>query len=129
MQRSRADRDVNVGICLDGTQLAEREPATVFLDLAETPTVEIRTKPRRDDAPQELPNRWSVAARRRRELLRILWRLHDVHELSGIVAQLGRYFPRVLQIGSTKPRAIFHPFGEEFGPVCYLGRIDKMTLS
>ncbi len=28
--------------CLDGTQLAEREPAKVFNDLAETPGVEIR---------------------------------------------------------------------------------------
>jgi hypothetical protein len=33
-----------VGICLDGTQLGEREPAKAFSDLAETPTVEIRTK-------------------------------------------------------------------------------------
>jgi phosphatidylserine/phosphatidylglycerophosphate/cardiolipin synthase-like enzyme len=39
-----ADRGVKVRIYLDGTQLAEREPAKVFRDLAETPGVEIRTK-------------------------------------------------------------------------------------
>ena len=39
-----ADRGVKVRIYLDGTQLAEREPAKVFLELAETPSVEIRTK-------------------------------------------------------------------------------------
>jgi phosphatidylserine/phosphatidylglycerophosphate/cardiolipin synthase-like enzyme len=39
-----ADRGVRVRIYLDGTQLAEREPARVFRDLAETPGVEIRTK-------------------------------------------------------------------------------------
>jgi phosphatidylserine/phosphatidylglycerophosphate/cardiolipin synthase-like enzyme len=39
-----ADRDVKVRIYLDGTQLAEREPAKVFQDLAETPGVEIRIK-------------------------------------------------------------------------------------
>jgi phosphatidylserine/phosphatidylglycerophosphate/cardiolipin synthase-like enzyme len=33
-----ADRGVKVRIYLDGTQLAEREPAKVFNDLAETPT-------------------------------------------------------------------------------------------
>jgi phosphatidylserine/phosphatidylglycerophosphate/cardiolipin synthase-like enzyme len=33
-----------VRLYLDGTQLAEREPAKVFQDLAETPGVEIRTK-------------------------------------------------------------------------------------
>jgi phosphatidylserine/phosphatidylglycerophosphate/cardiolipin synthase-like enzyme len=39
------DRGVKVRIYLDGTQLAEREPAKVFLDLAaETPGVEIRIK-------------------------------------------------------------------------------------
>jgi phosphatidylserine/phosphatidylglycerophosphate/cardiolipin synthase-like enzyme len=32
-----ADRDVRVRIYLDGTQFAEREPAKVFQDLAETP--------------------------------------------------------------------------------------------
>jgi phosphatidylserine/phosphatidylglycerophosphate/cardiolipin synthase-like enzyme len=36
-----ADRGVAIRIYLDGTQLAEREPAKVFRDLAETPGVEI----------------------------------------------------------------------------------------
>jgi phosphatidylserine/phosphatidylglycerophosphate/cardiolipin synthase-like enzyme len=39
-----ADRGVYIRIYLDGTQLAEREPAKVFRDLAETPGVEIRIK-------------------------------------------------------------------------------------
>jgi phosphatidylserine/phosphatidylglycerophosphate/cardiolipin synthase-like enzyme len=39
-----ADRGVHVRIYLDGAQLAEREPAKVFQDLAETPGVEIRIK-------------------------------------------------------------------------------------
>jgi phosphatidylserine/phosphatidylglycerophosphate/cardiolipin synthase-like enzyme len=39
-----ADRGVKVRVYLDGTQLAEREPAKVFNDLAGTPGVEIRTK-------------------------------------------------------------------------------------
>jgi phosphatidylserine/phosphatidylglycerophosphate/cardiolipin synthase-like enzyme len=39
-----ADRGVKVRIYLDGTQLAEREPAKVFHDLAETPGAEIRIK-------------------------------------------------------------------------------------
>jgi phosphatidylserine/phosphatidylglycerophosphate/cardiolipin synthase-like enzyme len=39
-----ADRGVHIRIYLDGTQLAEREPAKVFNDLAETPGVEIRIK-------------------------------------------------------------------------------------
>jgi phosphatidylserine/phosphatidylglycerophosphate/cardiolipin synthase-like enzyme len=39
-----ADRGVKVRIYLDGSQLAEREPAKPFRDLAETPGVEIRTK-------------------------------------------------------------------------------------
>jgi phosphatidylserine/phosphatidylglycerophosphate/cardiolipin synthase-like enzyme len=39
-----ADRGVKVRIYLDETQLAEREPARVFQDLAATPGVEIRTK-------------------------------------------------------------------------------------
>jgi phosphatidylserine/phosphatidylglycerophosphate/cardiolipin synthase-like enzyme len=62
-----ADRGVHIRIYLDGTQLAEREPAKVFNDLAETPGVEIRIK---HDAPQELPNRRQVAAHRR-ELFRV----------------------------------------------------------
>jgi phosphatidylserine/phosphatidylglycerophosphate/cardiolipin synthase-like enzyme len=37
-----ADRGVKVRIYLDGTQLAEREPAKLFFDLAVTPGVEIR---------------------------------------------------------------------------------------
>src|SRR3977135_3422982 len=41
-----ADRGVKVRIYLDGTQLAEREPAKVFQDLAETPGVEITIKRR-----------------------------------------------------------------------------------
>jgi phosphatidylserine/phosphatidylglycerophosphate/cardiolipin synthase-like enzyme len=42
-----------VRIYLDGTQLAEREPAKVFQDLVETPGVEIR--PKRDHgAPMHL---------------------------------------------------------------------------
>ena len=39
-----ADRGVAIRIYLDGAQLAEREPAKVFRDLAETPGVEIRVK-------------------------------------------------------------------------------------
>ena len=39
-----ADRGVHIRIYLDGTQLAEREPAKVFRDLAETPGVEIKIK-------------------------------------------------------------------------------------
>jgi phosphatidylserine/phosphatidylglycerophosphate/cardiolipin synthase-like enzyme len=39
-----ADRGVAIRIYLDGTQLAERPPAKVFNDLAETPGVEIRIK-------------------------------------------------------------------------------------
>jgi phosphatidylserine/phosphatidylglycerophosphate/cardiolipin synthase-like enzyme len=39
-----ADRGVHIRIYLDGAQLAEREPAKVFDDLAETPGVEIRIK-------------------------------------------------------------------------------------
>jgi hypothetical protein len=54
---------------------------------------------------------------------------HDIHELPGIIAQPARYFPQVAQISRDIPRAIFHPIGEEFGPICYLGRIDKMSLS
>ena len=48
-----ADRDVRVRIYLDGSQFAEREPAKVFQDLAETPGVEIRTK-RDHGAPMHL---------------------------------------------------------------------------
>jgi phosphatidylserine/phosphatidylglycerophosphate/cardiolipin synthase-like enzyme len=48
-----ADRGVNVRIYLDGTQLAEREPAKVFNDLAETPGVEIRIK-HKSSAPMHL---------------------------------------------------------------------------
>jgi phosphatidylserine/phosphatidylglycerophosphate/cardiolipin synthase-like enzyme len=47
-----ADRG-KVRIYLDGTQLADREPAKVFHDLAETPTVEIRTK-HKPGAPMHL---------------------------------------------------------------------------
>ncbi|SRR5580704_13520696 len=39
-----ADRGVHIRIYLDGTQFAEREPAKVFNDPAETPGVEIRIK-------------------------------------------------------------------------------------
>jgi phosphatidylserine/phosphatidylglycerophosphate/cardiolipin synthase-like enzyme len=39
-----ADRGLTVRIYLDGKQLAEREPGSVFLDLAKTPGVEVRTK-------------------------------------------------------------------------------------
>jgi phosphatidylserine/phosphatidylglycerophosphate/cardiolipin synthase-like enzyme len=48
-----ADRGVKVRIYLDGTQLDERERAKPFQDLAETPTVEIRTK-RDHGAPMHL---------------------------------------------------------------------------
>ena len=48
-----ADRGVKVRIYLDGAQLAEREPAKVFQDLAETPGVEIRVK-RSHGAPMHL---------------------------------------------------------------------------
>jgi hypothetical protein len=41
---ARPDRGVAIRIYLDGTQFAEREPAKVFNDLAETPGVEIRIK-------------------------------------------------------------------------------------
>ncbi|HEY8032495.1 MAG TPA: phospholipase D-like domain-containing protein [Methylocella sp.] len=44
-----ADRGVKVRIYLDGTQLAEREPAMVFNDLNETPGVEIRIKRKNSD--------------------------------------------------------------------------------
>jgi phosphatidylserine/phosphatidylglycerophosphate/cardiolipin synthase-like enzyme len=47
------DRGVKVPIYLDGTQLAEREPAKVFFDLAETPGVEIRIK-HESSAPMHL---------------------------------------------------------------------------
>ena len=50
---SIARRGVKVRIYLDGAQLAEREPAKVFQDLAVTPTVEIRTK-RDHGAPMHL---------------------------------------------------------------------------
>jgi hypothetical protein len=51
-----ADRGVKVCLYLDGTQLAEREPAKVFLELAETPGVEIRSNrlPRCADASEVL---------------------------------------------------------------------------
>jgi phosphatidylserine/phosphatidylglycerophosphate/cardiolipin synthase-like enzyme len=39
-----ADRGVHIRIYLDGAQFAERVPAKVFDDLAETPGVEIRVK-------------------------------------------------------------------------------------
>jgi phosphatidylserine/phosphatidylglycerophosphate/cardiolipin synthase-like enzyme len=42
-----ADRGVAIRIYLDGTQLAEREPAKVFRDLAETPGVEMGASPRK----------------------------------------------------------------------------------
>ncbi len=48
-----ADRGVKVRIYLDGAQLAEREPAKVFNDLAETPGVEVKTK-RERGAPMHL---------------------------------------------------------------------------
>jgi phosphatidylserine/phosphatidylglycerophosphate/cardiolipin synthase-like enzyme len=44
---------VKVRIYLDGSQLAEREPARVFQDLAQTPGVEIRIK-RSHGAPMHL---------------------------------------------------------------------------
>jgi phosphatidylserine/phosphatidylglycerophosphate/cardiolipin synthase-like enzyme len=47
------DRGVAIRIYLDGTQLADREPAKVFNDLAETPGVEIRTK-HKSSAPMHL---------------------------------------------------------------------------
>ena len=48
-----ADRGANVRIYLDGTQIGERAPSKPFHDLAETPTVEIRTK-RDHGAPMHL---------------------------------------------------------------------------
>src|SRR5208283_3554721 len=48
-----ADRGVKVRIYLDATQLAERSPPKVFNELAETPTVEIRTK-HKPGAPMHL---------------------------------------------------------------------------
>jgi hypothetical protein len=59
--------------------------------------------------------------------LRLLRQFCDVHELPGINARPGRYLPQVLKIGGAVRRAIFHPLGEEFGPLCYLGRISKMS--
>jgi hypothetical protein len=59
----------------------------------------------------------------------ILWRFHDVHELPGVVAQPASHFPQMLQIGRAISRAIFHFPGEKLGPIGYLGRIDKVTLS
>jgi hypothetical protein len=56
-------------------------------------------------------------------LLRILRQFHEVNELPGIVTQPGRYF-----LGAIH-HAISHPVGEEFSPVCYPGRIDKLTLN
>jgi phosphatidylserine/phosphatidylglycerophosphate/cardiolipin synthase-like enzyme len=47
------DRGVAIRIYLDSTQLAEREPAKVFRDLAETPGVEIRIK-HKSSAPMHL---------------------------------------------------------------------------
>src|SRR5215813_9926700 len=47
-----ADRGVKVRIYLDGTQLAEREPAKVFHDLAETPGAAQR-KYRRGGKPRQ----------------------------------------------------------------------------
>ena len=44
-----ADRGVAIRIYLDGTQLADRGPAKVFNDLAETPGVEIRIKRKSSD--------------------------------------------------------------------------------
>jgi phosphatidylserine/phosphatidylglycerophosphate/cardiolipin synthase-like enzyme len=55
-----ADRGVHIRIYLDGAQLAEREPAKVFNDLAETPGVEIRIK-REDSALMHLKSYQSVA--------------------------------------------------------------------
>jgi phosphatidylserine/phosphatidylglycerophosphate/cardiolipin synthase-like enzyme len=68
-----ADRGVHIRIYLDGTQLAEREPAKVFDDLAETPGVEIRIKHETSAPmhPQGLPNRRQVAAHRGRELFSV----------------------------------------------------------
>jgi phosphatidylserine/phosphatidylglycerophosphate/cardiolipin synthase-like enzyme len=42
--RRAAARGVRVRVCLDATQLAERESARVFKDLAQTPGVAIRIK-------------------------------------------------------------------------------------
>jgi hypothetical protein len=66
-----ADRGVAIRIYLDGAQFAEREPTKVFNDLAETPgrRDQGQAQNERPDAPQELPNRWALAAHRRRELL------------------------------------------------------------
>src|SRR5450631_1328353 len=48
-----ADHGVQVRIYRDGTQLGEREAAQAFRALAETPTVEVRTK-RDHGAPMHL---------------------------------------------------------------------------
>jgi PLD-like domain len=47
--RHTADRGVAIRIYLDGAQFAEREPAKVFRDLAETSGVEIRIKHENSD--------------------------------------------------------------------------------
>jgi phosphatidylserine/phosphatidylglycerophosphate/cardiolipin synthase-like enzyme len=65
-----ADRGVHIRIYLDGTQLAEREPAKVFNDLAETPGVEMRIKHKARD-PMHLKSYQidrALLAHRRREL-------------------------------------------------------------
>ena len=51
-------------------------------------------------------------------------------ELPGIVAQPGRYFPHVLQIGrAAAARAVFQLTDKEFSPIRDLRLINKMTLS
>jgi len=58
-----ADRGVKVRIYLDGTQLAEREPAKVFNDLAETPGVEIRIKHKAHDPMHLNGTPWAALRR------------------------------------------------------------------
>jgi hypothetical protein len=48
---------------------------------------------------------------------------------TSVISQPGRDFPQMLEIGRVIPRAVFHLPGEKFGPIGYLGRIDKVTLS
>jgi hypothetical protein len=73
---------VMVRIYLDGTQLAEREPVKVFNYLAETPTVEIRTK-RDQGGPMHLKSyqidgRWITRRDKDGEPLRSIGRSYNV---------------------------------------------------
>ena len=90
-----ADRGVHIRIYLDGAQLAEREPAKVFHDLAETPGVEIRTK-RKSSDPMHLKS-YQIDGRFLRTGARELFRIRT-------------YAPRNedLTFDSSSPRMLSH---------------------